>query len=63
MSPLEEPRFDFRAEHRDTFSLAARNSPFSNGSSSLFLGEKGEAVSPAMCVSVMHPTFRFFAQL
>ena len=37
------------------------NSPFSRGSSSLFLGEKGEAISPAMCVSVAHPTIRLFA--
>jgi hypothetical protein len=37
------------------------NSPFSHGSSSLFLGEKGEAISPAMCVSVAHPTIRLFA--
>jgi hypothetical protein len=42
-------------------SLAAQNSPFSAGSSSLFLGEKGVAISPAMCVSVLHPTLRFFA--
>jgi hypothetical protein len=41
-------------------SLSVQNSPFSNGSSSLFLGEKGEAISPAMCVSTFHPTFRFF---
>ena len=37
------------------------NSPFSRGSSSLFLGEKGEAISPAICVSVAHPTIRLFA--
>jgi hypothetical protein len=42
-------------------SLSVQNSPFSIGSSSLFLGEKGEAISPAMCVSTFHPTFRFFA--
>jgi hypothetical protein len=42
-------------------SLSARNSPFSSGGSSLLLGEKGVAVSPAMCVSTLHPTFRFFA--
>jgi hypothetical protein len=41
-------------------SLSAQNSPFTIGSSSLFLGEKGEAISPAMCVSTFHPTFRFF---
>jgi hypothetical protein len=41
-------------------SLSVQNSPFSSGSSSLFLGEKGEAISPAMCVSTFHPTFRFF---
>jgi hypothetical protein len=41
-------------------SLSIQNSPFSSGSSSLFLGEKGEAISPAMCVSTFHPTFRFF---
>jgi hypothetical protein len=41
-------------------SLSAQNSPFSAGGTSLFLGEKGEAISPAMCVSVLHPTFRFF---
>jgi len=39
----------------------ADNSPFGRGSSSLFLGEKGEAISPAMCVSVGHPTIRLFA--
>ena len=42
-------------------SLSAVNSPFSTGGSSLFLGEKGVAISPAMCVSTLHPTFRFFA--
>ena len=42
-------------------SLTVQNSPFSTGGSSLFLGEKGVAVSPAMCVSTSHPTFRFFA--
>jgi hypothetical protein len=42
-------------------SLSAQNSPFSIGGSSLFLGEKGVAISPAMCVSTLHPTFRFFA--
>ena len=41
-------------------SLSAQNSPFSSGQTSLFLGEKGEAISPAMCISVIHPTFRFF---
>jgi hypothetical protein len=41
-------------------SLSVQNSPSSIGSSSLFLGEKGEAISPAMCVSTFHPTFRFF---
>jgi len=41
-------------------SLSAQNSPFSAGSSPLFLGEKGEAISPAMCVSTLHPSFRFF---
>jgi hypothetical protein len=39
----------------------AENSPFGSGASSLFLGEKGEAVSPAICVSVGHPTIRLFA--
>jgi hypothetical protein len=39
----------------------AENSPFGRGSSSLFLGEKGEAISPAMCVGVGHPTIRLFA--
>jgi hypothetical protein len=38
------------------------NSPFSEGSHSLFLGEGGEATTPAMCVSTLHPTIRFFAQ-
>jgi hypothetical protein len=42
-------------------SLSSQNSPFSVGGSSLFLGDKGEAVSPAICVSALHPTFRFFA--
>jgi hypothetical protein len=42
-------------------SLSVQNSPFSIGGSSLFLGEKGVAISPAMCVSALHPTFRFFA--
>jgi hypothetical protein len=42
-------------------SLSTQNSPFSSGASSLLLGDKGEAVSPAMCVSALHPTFRFFA--
>jgi hypothetical protein len=40
--------------------LSAQNSPFSTGTTSLFLGGKGEAISPAMCISVLHPTFRFF---
>jgi hypothetical protein len=39
----------------------AENSPFRSGSSSLFLGDKGEAISPAICVSVGHPTIRLFA--
>lgn len=39
----------------------AENSPFGTGSSSLLLPEKGEAISPAMCVSVAHPTIRLFA--
>jgi hypothetical protein len=42
-------------------SLSAVNSPFSTGGSSLFLGEKGVAISPAMCISTLYPTFRFFA--
>jgi hypothetical protein len=41
-------------------SLSAQNSPFSLGQTSLFLGEKGEAISPPMCISVLHPSFRFF---
>jgi hypothetical protein len=54
------------AESLDEWSLnknagRGNNSPFSRGSSSLFLGEKGEAISPAMCVSVAHPTIRLFA--
>lgn len=40
---------------------AAENSPFGRGSASLFLGEKGEAISPPICVSVSHPTIRLFA--
>ncbi len=40
---------------------SAENSPFGRGSASLFLGEKGEAISPAICVSVLHPTIRLFA--
>ena len=39
----------------------SENSPFRRGQSSLFLEEGGEAVSPAMCVSVDHPTIRLFA--
>jgi hypothetical protein len=39
----------------------AENSPFRRGAGSLFLEEKGEAISPAMCVSVNHPTIRMFA--
>jgi hypothetical protein len=39
----------------------AENSPFSRGEASLFLGDHGEAISPAMCVTVAHPTIRFFA--
>jgi hypothetical protein len=39
----------------------AENSPFGRGSSSLFLGEKGEAISPPICVSVGYPTIRLFA--
>ncbi len=39
----------------------AENSPFRPGQSSLFLEEGGEAISPAMCVSVDHPTIRMFA--
>jgi hypothetical protein len=39
----------------------AENSPFRHGGASLFLEEKGEAISPAMCVTVDHPTIRFFA--
>jgi hypothetical protein len=38
------------------------NSPFSAGSKSLLLGDKGEAVTPVMCISTAHPTIRFFAQ-
>ena len=40
---------------------SAENSPFGRGSASLFLGEKGEAISPPICVSVLHPTIRLFA--
>ncbi len=58
------PQGDFESPSSWTLnkhaSLSVRNSPFSFGSSSLFLGEKGEAISPAMCVSTFHPTFRFF---
>lgn len=39
----------------------AENSPFGRGFASLFLEEKGEAISPAMCVTVDHPTIRLFA--
>jgi hypothetical protein len=39
----------------------AENSPFGRGAASLFLGDHGEAISPAMCVSVAHPTIRLFA--
>ena len=39
----------------------AENSPFGHGAASLFLGDHGEAISPAMCVSVAHPTIRLFA--
>lgn len=39
----------------------AENSPFSSGGSSLFLPDHGEAVSPAFCVSALHPTIRLFA--
>lgn len=45
-------------KHADT---AMENSPFGTGSRSLVLPEKGEAISPAMCVSVAHPTIRLFA--
>lgn len=37
------------------------NSPFGRGSSSLLLPDKGEAITPAMCVSTRHPTIRLFA--
>ena len=40
---------------------SAENSPFGNGSASLFLGEKGEAISPPICISVSYPTIRLFA--
>jgi hypothetical protein len=39
----------------------AENSPFRSGGGSLFLEDKGQAISPAMCVSVDHPTIRLFA--
>jgi hypothetical protein len=38
----------------------AENSPFGQGGASLFLGDHGEAISPAMCVSIAHPTIRMF---
>ena len=45
----------------DDVSVLDENSPFSDGSRSLFLADKGEAVTPVMCVSTAHPTIRFFA--
>ncbi len=44
----------------DDVSLVNENAPFSHGSHSILLGEGGEAVTPAMCVSTSHPTIRFF---
>ena len=45
----------------DDVTVIDENSPFSNGSRSLFLADKGEAVTPVMCVSTAHPSIRFFA--
>ena len=38
----------------------AENSPFGPGQSSLFLPDKGEAISPAFCVGTAYPTIRVF---
>jgi hypothetical protein len=45
----------------DDVTVLNENAPFSTGSRSLLLTEGGEAVTPAMCISVFHPTIRFFA--
>lgn len=42
--------------------LVADNEPFYGGTSALFLGDGGEAASPSVCVSALHPTIRFFAK-
>jgi hypothetical protein len=42
-------------------SLVPENTPFGAGARSLFLAEKGEAISPAFCVTTAHPTIRLFA--
>jgi hypothetical protein len=64
-SYVPAPEGDFESSSGWTLdkhaSLSAENSPFSPGQASLFLGEKGEAISPAMCVSTLHPSFRFFS--
>jgi hypothetical protein len=45
----------------DHAGVIEENSPFSSGSQSLLLTDGGEAVTPVMCVSTLHPTIRFFA--
>jgi hypothetical protein len=42
--------------------VAAGNEPFAPGGQSLLLPDGGTAVSPVICVSLAHPTIRFFAQ-
>jgi hypothetical protein len=46
----------------DHASVVDGNSPFSNGSHSLLLSEGGEATTPALCISTLHPTIRLFAR-
>jgi len=39
-----------------------QNNTFSSGTQSLFLGQNGQAITPAMCVSTSDPTVRFFVK-
>jgi hypothetical protein len=41
-------------------SIVPQNNSFSSGTQSLFLGQNGQAISPAVCVSITNPTIRFF---
>jgi hypothetical protein len=46
----------------DHASVVDGNSPFSHGSHSLLLSEGGEATTPVLCISTLHPTIRLFAR-